>query len=117
MEMFSIIVGGICVAYVVVTQILEWTHHMNVIKERWPRAYRTLLGPVTRLLFLAVAIALLVEVLRERKLESHKQDTPAPVATPTPAPQTGSATTSGANSPAVSGNGNSVTYGDPERKK
>lgn len=52
-------------------------HHLDTIKERWPRVYRVLLSPGTRLLLLLVAIGLLVDVRMEHSQEGPKAP-PAP---------------------------------------
>jgi hypothetical protein len=96
MDMLMIIVGGICVTYLVVVQILDWMHLMEMIERRWPTTHRILMSPAARLLLLVVAIGLFAEVLREhRKPEPSSQ-------------QSGSASSSGDCSPAITGNGNKV---------
>lgn len=81
MAMLTIIIGGICVAYLVIAQVLEWMHHMAAIKQNWPRAYKTLMNPGIRVLLLLVAIGLFAEVLRERRPES-KSSPVAPAVAP-----------------------------------
>jgi hypothetical protein len=104
--MLTIIIGCVLVAYLVITQFLEWTHHIDTIKKRWPKAYNILMSPSSRVLLLLVVIGLLAEVLRERGRETAtKQETPPQGARPT---QSGSATTFGPCSPATIGNGNKI---------
>ena len=100
MEMLTSIVGGICVAYLVIAQILEALHHMELIKKRWPKAYKILLSPITRILLLIVTIGLFAEVLRERRQEAkHEPRVPT---------STGPAVTTGDCSAANTGNNNKI---------
>lgn len=118
MWILPVIVGGICVAFSVISQILEWTHHVDLIQKRWPRLYSGLMNPITRLVLLVVAVALFAEVLREHKSEIKSEPTVPATQTHGGAPQsTGSATTHGDQSPAVTGSGNSFVYGDDAKKE
>ena len=72
------IISGTCLAFVVITRVLEWTHHLSTVKERWPKTYATLLSPFTQLLLLLVAISLLVDLRIE-----HRPAPSKPPAAPT----------------------------------
>jgi len=97
-EMFIIVIGGICITYVLITQILEWMHHMEVIETRWPKAYKVLMNPAARILLLFVAIGLFAEVVRE-----HRQEV-----IPNPGAAIGGAIANGTCNGANSGNGSKV---------
>jgi hypothetical protein len=103
--MLTVIIGGFCVVYFVITQILEWTHHIGVIEERWPKAYKILMSTALRVLLLLVAIGLFAEVLRERSQETAAKHETAPQGAKQ---QSGPATTFGPCSPATTGNENKI---------
>ncbi len=97
--MLIIVIGGICVVYLAAAQILEWMHHLELIKKRWPAAYKILMNPATRILLLFVVIGLFAEALRE-----HRQQTgPVPGT-----PANGGTTVSGDCNGVNTGNGGKV---------
>ena len=108
MEMFNIVFGGICIVYVVLIKILEGMHHMDTIRERFPKAYKILTSNSTLVLLVIVGIGLFVEVLINRPKETAPKSEPPLKSTP----QSGPATTLGDQSPAITGSGNSVSYGE-----
>jgi hypothetical protein len=95
----------LCVAYVVVTEALDWGHRLELIQTHWPRVAALLESRKLRLILLLVAIGLFVKVYIDGR--------PHPTIAPT-LPQSGSiaptttgpATTFGDCSSATSGNGN-----------
>ena len=89
-------------------------HHLDLIKERWPKTYKVVLSPPIRFVLLLVAIGLFVESMRERR--QGTEDFPPPKAAAPPqsvptVPQSGPAVTTGDQSPATTGNDNTVNYG------
>jgi hypothetical protein len=110
MEISGIAVGAVCLLYVVATLFLEWRHHMTVIEERWPRLHKIIASRTTTIILALVGIGLFVEVLREYRSEMPKSE-PSTKAS-VPPPRSGPATSSGPNSPANTGDGNTFVYGD-----
>jgi hypothetical protein len=110
MQIFTIVLCCICVAYLVIAQVLEAMHHMELIENRWPKAHQVLMSPATRIVLLIVAIGLLAEVFRERQQETvTKHETTPHVAKPQSGSiTTGPATTFGPCSAATTGSGNKV---------
>jgi hypothetical protein len=102
MEYFKIVVGGVCLSYVAVGLFLEWTHHITVIEERWPRWYKRMTDRKTMVVLLFVGLGLFVEILTEKRSEQNITTETHVVAPHTPVSNHQDAN----NSPCANVNGN-----------
>jgi hypothetical protein len=111
-KMLTIILGGICILFPLIIHVLEALHLMEWLK-RWPGLYNFLTNRALLFVLFVIAIGLFGEAIREHRQET-KIEQPK---TTGPSRQTGSATTKGDNSPAVTGDGNKFNYGATDKDK
>jgi hypothetical protein len=123
MEVYRTIAGALSLLVVICFRVLEGMHHVSAIKEHFPRLYRVMSNGFFQTVLLMIGLGLLAENLVEWHSEGRSEASkPAPPVEPkapssAPAPSPRVATSTGDQSPAIAGDGNSVEYGDGSLKK
>ncbi len=101
------VAGVLLVLYSVVVAAIDWTRRLETIEKHWPKIARVVANRKLNTVILLVAVALLAAVYDKRQVKP-----PVPVRLPSP-PTSGPAKTSGPESPANTGNGNTFNYNSP----
>jgi hypothetical protein len=98
--------SAVLITYSAAVMLLDWTRRLDTIEKHWPKASKLLVSRKLSILLLLAGIGLLAVTY------GQKPGVQVPTA-PLPSTQnirTGDAKTSGPDSPATTGNGNTFTY-------